>query len=216
MTADLLPGFIHHISGPGRKKFHQKLFEITLAYKTDPCGIFFTCYGKPFFPAQSPNILFLQFANGKEHFFHLSTGEPCQKIRLILACIQGTQKPRPPRRLVQTGIMTGGHIICTGRKSKLQKSTELDLTVAQYIGVGRTAAAIFLQKIRKYSLPIFFGKVHGIIGDVQLLANLADILIILFCGARTVLFLPVFHKHGGDIVPLPLQKHSGSGAVYSA
>ena len=55
--------------------------------------------------------------------------------------------------------MTGSDFFCAQPHGVVQEGLELDFGVAQDVGVGRSAALVFAQKLGKDAVFVFGGKV---------------------------------------------------------
>ncbi len=112
----------------------------------------------------------------------------------------------------------GSHAACAQLERVVQKRAELDLAVAQHVGVGRAAAPVLVQKIGKDPVVIFLFKVDGIAGDADGIAYALHVVPVVGGGAGAVfvLLVPVFHEHAHHVVALPLEQQRRHGAVHPA
>ncbi|MNP04231.1 hypothetical protein D3C76_961400 [compost metagenome] len=95
---------------------------------------------------------------------------------MVLVAVYTTQQLELAVFLNHAGVVAGCHIISSKRKSFVQKFTEFDLPVAHDIRVWRAPLFVFLKKICKYFIVVFFLKIDGIVRDVDLLADTSYIL----------------------------------------
>ena len=81
--------------------------------------------------------------------------------------------------------MARRHKLGAGIHAEVEKAFELNLAVAQYIGVGRPCAFVFVQKISKDALPVcllytslfcvlYTLGVEGIMGPLAFLSSFYD------------------------------------------
>ena len=61
------------------------------------------------------------------------------------------------------GIVAGRHIFCTELPGPVEQNAELDLAVAGYAGIGRSALHVFGDEIRNDALLEFLSKVHDVV-----------------------------------------------------
>src|SRR5574344_1674250 len=101
-------------------------------------------------------------------------------------------------------IVPGCNVICAYFLCVLQKWSKLYFSVAQNIWVWRSSFFVFFQKVRKNSVPIFFGIINRKIGNSNFVTNKPNIFVICLSGAMPiwVLFFPIFHKKSNNIVTL--------------
>ena len=81
-----------------------------------------------------------------------------QKVGLIFVVIQSLEQLYRCPRTLYPSVMTSCDPICAQTDCVIDKGTELDLSVAGNIRVGRAAATIFVQEIIKYLFAVFAGK----------------------------------------------------------
>ena len=112
----------------------------------------------------------------------------------------------------------GSHFLRAQLHGIVQKRLELDFPVAQNVRVGGAALAVLVQKIGKHPVVVFLGKIDGVVGNVDLIADGLYVLPVLGggAGAVLVLFLPVFHENAHHVVALLLQQQRRHRAVYAA
>ena len=99
----------------------------------------------------------------------------------------------------------------------VEAHAELDLAIAQHIGIRCAAGAILLEKIAEDALAILAGEAHLVQADAELLADRARVLVILGGGAVAVFVLvPVAHEQALHLVALLLQEPGGDGGIHAA
>ena len=100
----------------------------------------------------------------------------------------------------------------------IEKRLELDLGIAQHVGVRRAAGRVFAQELGKHAVPVFGGKVDGVEFDAddvggrgrvdQVLARRAVFVV--------VIVFPVLHEEADDIEALLLQQPGRDGGINPA
>ena len=56
--------------------------------------------------------------------------------------------------------MAGGDLVRTQRQCVVEKGAELDLGIAQHVGIRRPARLIFTEKFAEHALLVFGGEIH--------------------------------------------------------
>ena len=141
-----------------------------------------------------------------------------QEVGLVLARVRASQQAHQALFPRQATEMAGGDVVRAAAHGVVQKGAELDLRVAEYVRIGRAAAAVLLQEVGEDAVPVAPGEVHAVIGDADLVADLPHVVVIGGGGADAVLvlLLPVLHEHAHDLVALFLQQQRGDGGVHAA
>ena len=93
---------------------------------------------------------------------------------------------------------------------------ELDLAVAQHIGIGRAPRSVLCEELLENARIILRGKIHGVNGYSQLVRRETGIRPVLVRGTGAVLVLPVVHEKADDFVSLFDEERGGYRAVHSA
>jgi hypothetical protein len=115
-------------------------------------------------------------------------------------------------------VVAGGDAIRAERQRVVEKGPELDLRVAQHVGVGRAAGPVVAEKSVEHALLVLGGEIDDVdihadgVGDGdgrdQVLPRRAVVV--------GVVVLPVLHEEAGNLVPLLLQQQGGDGRVDAA
>ena len=100
--------------------------------------------------------------------------------------------------------MAGRDAVGAERQRVVEERAELDLAVAQHVGVGRAAGAVLGEEVREHALAVLGGEVDRLeldaehVGDRrrvdQVLARRAVLVV--------VVVLPVLHEDADDVVAL--------------
>ena len=103
-------------------------------------------------------------------------------------------------------VVPGGDIVGAQRTGVLLEGAELDLAVAQHVGIGGAAAGVLLEEVCKNALCVLFGKIDGIIRNSDFVAHPPYVLVVRFGGAAAVfaLLFPIDHVQTYDVVTLLL------------
>ena len=99
----------------------------------------------------------------------------------------------------------------------MEESIELDLAVAEHVGIGCTAAGVLVEHIVHHSLPVFAGKIHEVEGDTNLAGHQFGHELVFFPLAVAVQgalgVVPVLHKHPKNIVALCFEQQGRDAGV---
>ena len=116
-----------------------------------------------------------------------------QEKRLIFNSVDGSEQLDPTiwmgvlQELAEGGsrVVAGGHgVTAEFLLTMLVKVSELDEPIALDVGVGRQSGLVLVDQRREHLVPILLDKVHGVEGDVELLANPLGVLRLLVSPAR--------------------------------
>ena len=153
------------------------------------------------------HLALLHFSERKQDVLKLRLRDLIEKIRLIFSRIRRLQKKTFIPFVRDIAIVSRGDIIGAQRERVFLERPEFDLAVAKNVGIGRSAALILLQEIRKHPFAVFFRKIDRIIRNADQIAHAPHVLVILLGGAAAVfvVLFPVDHKKSDDVVALLLQ-----------
>ncbi len=200
-----------------RNILRQKLAEISLAYKTNPRGIFLFRGYQSVTLSKFPNRVLIDNVGEREKYvFQLLFRHLIEKIRLVFVLVRRAGKIRPAVLFRYTAVMTGGNVIGADFRGIIAEDTEFYLTIAENVGVRRSAERIFFHEMRKDVVVIFFGKIYGVVGYPYRGTNAPNVGIVLFGSATTVFvgLAPVIHKKSDNVVTLLFEKKSRYAAVH--
>jgi hypothetical protein len=100
----------------------------------------------------------------------------------------------------------------------VEKGLELDLGVAQHVGVGRAAGLVFAQELGEHAVLVLGGEVDVLDLDAQHVGHAGGVEKVLPAGAvlAVVVIFPVLHEDADDLVALLLEQVRGDGRVHPA
>src|SRR6185437_3773526 len=101
---------------------------------------------------------------------------------------------------IDARVVAGGDLFGAQRTCFVKKGLELDLAIAQHIGVGRATRAVFGQEMLEHAVPVFRREIARVERDAEPAAHGDGILAVdvAGAGALTVVFLPVLHEQAFD------------------
>ncbi|GJM84223.1 hypothetical protein HMSSN139_67190 [Paenibacillus sp. HMSSN-139] len=141
-----------------------------------------------------------------------------EEIGLILVIVDAPQQLVRPVLFHDACIMPCRNVIRAEIQRFVQKFAELDFPVAHDVRVWRPAPLIFFEEIGKYFIVILLLEVHGVVGDIDLFADAANVFGVRFgrAVAEFVGIVPVFHEYADDVVALLLQQERGHRGIDAA
>lgn len=139
-----------------------------------------------------------------------------QKIALIFAGIHPLEQPDGRSRTVDAGVMAGCNPVAAQTHRVIEKSAELDSSVAGNIRVRRPPTTILLKKIGKHLLAVLAGKIDPVQRNIEIRTNLARVLVVLRRCAVLAVVVPVAHMQALDGVAIAEQHQRGHGRIHAA
>ena len=142
-----------------------------------------------------------------------------QEVALILAGIDAAQQTRGRARgaVLDASVVTRRDPLGAEPPRVVEADAELDLAIAQHVGIRRAAGAILLQEVREHALAILAGEAHSVQRDAEPFADAARVLEVLGGGAVAVFVLvPVAHEQALHVVALLLQQPRRDGRIDAA
>ena len=114
--------------------------------------------------------------------------------------------------------MAGRDALGAQRHRVVEEGLELDLGVAQHVGIGRAARLVLGEETREHAVAVFGGEVDRLDLDADLLGDRHRVDQVLARGAVlvVVVVLPVLHEEADHVVARALQQERGDGGIDSA
>src|SRR5210317_595118 len=128
-----------------------------------------------------------------------------QEIALILVLVKALEQRGCVAAVANAGIVTRGNQLGAEAPRVIQKYAELDLAVAQYVGIGRAPALVLAEEIGENALAVIGREIGAVERDAEAAANVSRVAII--CRRRAVAFLvllPVDHEQTMHVIVLAL------------
>src|SRR5258708_67992 len=138
-----------------------------------------------------------------------------QEIALVLGRVHALQEHEAAVALLDARVMPGGDALGAQRDGVIEERLELDLGVAQHVGIGRAPGLVFGEEGREDALAVLGGKVHRLDLDADALGDRDRIDEVLPRGAIlvVVVVLPVLHEEADHVVAGALQQERGHGRI---
>ncbi len=152
----------------------------------------------------------MQLAHREHRLRQLRLVQAVQEVALVLARIQALEQLVAAGGLVQAHarVVAGGDAFRAEAHRVVEEGLELDLGVAQHVGVGRTAGAVLAQELGEDAILVFGREVHVLDVDVQHVGHAGGVQEVLARRAVLVIVVvfPVLHEDADDLVPLLLEQ----------
>ncbi len=168
----------------------------------------FAAFGKPISRAISRTRVFRRSPTGKQCSRELRLVQPVQEVALVLARIDPAQKFVPAHRLTDPRVVSRRDVLCAELQRMVEKRLELDLGIAEHVGVRRAAGRVFAQELGEHAVLVLGREVDRLEFDAdhigrrgrvdQILARRAVLVV--------VIVFPVLHEESDDVVTLLLQQ----------
>jgi hypothetical protein len=140
----------------------EEVAERSLADKADAGRVLLRVRRDSLFAGDRAHRALRQMTDGEKRAVELALIEPVKKIGLILRSVDRLQQQDAVVGAPQLRVMSCCDALGAERERVIEKGIELDLAVAQNIGVRRSAGSIVVQEIGKHPLAVFAGEVYGL------------------------------------------------------
>ena len=214
VTAD--DGALVILDGPGasRQPAADEVAERPLADETDPGRIPLVRDGQPALARQPPDLGLVEVSHRELAVRELPRIERMQEVALVLAGIDAPQQ-LPPR--ADARVMAGRESLRAQPLRVVEAHAELDLAVAEHVGVGRAAGLELGEEVREHALAVFRLEAGLVERYAELIADPARILEVRGRRAVAVLVLgPVRHEEGLDAVACVEEEGGSDRRIHAA
>src|SRR5690606_14970657 len=145
----------------------EELAEIALSDEADAGGVLLLRRREPGLAGDASDLLLWQVAERKPGGRQLCLSELVQEVALVLAAVDPPQEPPVAALVRHAGVVPG----CDGLRAqfagRVEEVLELDLAVAEYVRVGRTAGGVLGQEVFEHAAPVLAGEVAEMDRDAQ-------------------------------------------------
>ncbi len=186
--------------------------------KQMPVESFFAWVGSAASRASLAHARLLDPAEREQRGGELPLAQRVQEVALVLGGVHRAQQPITAVRAVDAGIVAGGDLVGAQRAGLVQEGLELDLAIAQHVGVRRAPGAILGEEVLEHAVPVFRGEVARVERNAESATHGHGVLAIGVGGAGTaaLVLLPVLHEQAFDLVAGLLQQQRGDRGVDAA
>src|SRR5262249_44851031 len=110
-------------------------------------------------------------AEGKQRLRELTLPEPIEKITLVLRAIFGLEQLVESVQFTYLRVVAGRDVVAAERERMIEEGSELDLGVAQHIGIGRAPGLVVAQERAEHAFLVFGGEVDDVDVDADALGH---------------------------------------------
>ena len=155
----------------------QKLAKRPLANEANACGVLFPGVGQANLFGNAAHLGLVQLTDREQRFAQLRLVQAVQKVTLVFAGVQALEQLVSARRGIQANpcVMPSGNFFSPQAHGVVQKRLELDLGVAQDVGVGRASGLILAHKLGKNPVLVIGCKIDMLDLDTQHIGHCCSI-----------------------------------------
>ena len=199
--------------------------QINLPDKADPLRILAARRGQPLFGGNAPYLGLQQPPDREQRPAQLLLRKLAEKVALILVGVGAGQQPvddtsvREPL-LGLAAVVARGDVVGPELQRLAQEDVELDLAVAQHVGIGRAAAFVLGEHVVHHPRAVVGREVDDVERNVELLGHqFGEEAVVV---PRTVAFerargvVPVDHEEADDLISLLLEQPGGHRRIDAA
>ena len=154
VLADRFPVRRLHRSWIGREIACEELPERPFADEADTGRVFLVVNVEPPVPGNSPHVVFEQLAEGEDGFGESLGADGVQEVALVLVRVLALVESTVAIDDSGSRVMTRCQQVTAKSFCVVAEDAELDLPVAQDIGIRRPAFAVFVEEILEHLVTI--------------------------------------------------------------
>ncbi len=192
----------------------QELAEGTLTDEADAGGVALVEYRQAALAGDRAHFPLAERAYGEVAAGKFRAGKHVQEVALVFLGIDAAQQAPTA---ADARVMAGRESLRAQAPRIGQAEAELDLAVAEHVGIRGSARAQLSQEMRKDALPILRGETDAMQRDAELRTTVARVLEI--GGGRAIavtVVLPVRHEQALDVVAGILQQRCRDRGIDAA
>ncbi len=161
------------------------------------------------------HVALVELAEREHRSRELALIEAIQEVALVLGAVLGLEQLHEAVDLPHLRVVAGGDPFGTQRQRMVEKGLELDLGVAEHVGIGRAPRLVLGQEVREHAFLVLGGEVHRLDLDAEALGDGHGIHEVLPRRAVLVgvVVLPVLHEEADDLEALFLEQPGGHRRV---
>src|SRR5210317_1530459 len=149
-----------HRAGVGWQVGAQEFPERPFADETDSRAVFLVVDGQSAIPGYLPDFTLDEFAERKHRFGQRFSADCMQEIALILARVFALEKSAMAIDDARPRVVPRGEKIATEAFGVIAEHAELDLAIAEYVGVGCATFAVFVEEVLEHLVAILLGEIR--------------------------------------------------------
>jgi hypothetical protein len=164
------------------------------------------------------DLRLLQLAHREQHARELLLRQAMQEVALVLAAVRALEEPERLSVRIHPRVVPGGDLRGAEAHGVVEERLELDLGVAQHIGIRRAAGGVLAQEVGEDALLVLGGEVDGLEVDADDVRGRRRIDKVLPGRAVLVVVIvfPVLHEQARHLVAGALEEQRGDGRIHAA
>ena len=206
-----------HVPRLGRDVLAEEFPEVAiLTDEADPDGVLLVRRGQTGLLGNLPDLRLSVVGQGEHDLVQLVVVQLTQEVGLVLVLVGGPHQVHPAIGVpLEVRVVPRGHVIRPQLVGVVDKGLELDLLVADDVGVRRPPLLVLGNEVLEDPVPVLLLKVDRVVGNTDLGGYLGHVLVVLGGGTNPVLVgvVPVLHEDTNHVITLPLEQQGGHGGV---
>jgi hypothetical protein len=158
VPSDDLSAFGDDVARRCRNVAREEFAERAFADETDAGAVGLVEHRQAGFACQRAHFALLEIAERKEHLREMFARDGVQEVGLILVGVERLPQHRTFGGLFDARVMAGRESSRAEPRGVLEADAELDLAIAEHVGVRRATRAILAQEIVEHARPILLGE----------------------------------------------------------
>src|ERR1700756_5422098 len=201
-------------SGGHREEAGQERPKRPLTDKADAGAVRLVEYREPRAPRAFAHRALLELAERHQRARQLRARHGVEEIALVLGAVTSLVEGATLRGALEARIVSGREMGGAEPARPFQRRAELDLAIAQHVGIRRAPGAMLAQKLAEHLLAVLSGEARPVQRNAELGCDRARVLIVLGGGAvAVVVLLPVAHEEALHLPARILQEQRGDRGV---
>ena len=186
----------------------EELAKRPFADEADAGGVFFLRVGQVDLGREVAHLGLLQLAHREQRARQLLLIQAVQEVALVLAAVDALEQLESASPLAHPSVVAGGDALGTQPERVVEKRLELDLGVAQHVGIRRAAGLVFAQELGEHAVLVLGREVDMLEFDADHVGHGSGIDEIDVGTAIlvVVVIFPVLHEDADHFVTLALEQ----------
>ena len=180
----------------------EELGEPALADEADTGAVLLVVDGQAGFPGDAPHVSLEHSTEGKQAVLELIDGHGLQEIALVLVVVHAFQQLELAVGMACTHIVARRDHVGAQQARVIEKEIELDLPVAEHVGIRRASRGVLVEKAGEDIVPVLRCEIRFVQRDPEVRAHGSRVVAIDLRSAifLVVVLVPVLHEHALDAV----------------
>ena len=145
----------------------EEFGETPLADETDAGAVLLVVDRQASLPGHSSYFALVHFAERKQALLELLARNGLEEIALVLVLVHAFQQLELAVRMHCAHIVAGSDHVRPQQPGVVQKKVELDLPVAEHVGIRCAPGGILGKKASEDTVPVFGGEIRLVQRDLE-------------------------------------------------